>query len=100
MRPVLGAKRTISRPIARAKLRRTRGGVLASPDALQVLLEAEANIHAASQVCIGEVERDAIAASEAALRDLRTRAGAGDPNVNLITWTLAQLLLVKFKDSL
>jgi hypothetical protein len=85
--------------MAKAKLR-SRGGVLASADALKVLQEAETRIHAASQARIGEVERDAIAASEAALRDLRTRAGAEDPNVNLIAWTLAQLLLVKFKDSL
>lgn len=100
MRPVLGAKRTVNRPIAKAELRRNPGGVLASADALKVLHESEARIQAATQVRVGEVERVGIAASEAALRDLRTRAGAEDANVDLIAWTLAQLLLVKFKDSL
>lgn len=100
MRPVLRVKRTSNRPIAKAKLIRSRGGVLATADAMQVLHQAETNIHAATQARMGEAERVAIAASESALRDLRTRAGAEDPNVDLIAWTLAQLLLVKFKDSL
>lgn len=100
MRPVLGVKRMTSRPIGKAKLERNRGGVLASAGALQVLYEAEVHTDAAAQAGMGEAERDAIAASEAALRDLRTRAGGEDPNVDLIAWTLAQLLLVKFKDSL
>ncbi|MCF6379310.1 hypothetical protein L2K70_16990 [Nocardioides KLBMP 9356] len=49
---------------------------------------------------MGEVELERIAESDAALRDLRMRGGDEDPNAELMAWVHAQLLLIRFKNTL
>jgi hypothetical protein len=79
-------------PIAR--LKRRPGGILESLNTFHRFLAAEATAN--------EDAPDAVAVSraEVTLRRLSSDAGTNDPNSELIAWTLGQLLLSAFKESL